>query len=71
MKITVRELIEDLSGMDLDDEVVFGCRDGLSYRRPKNRRGYVQIEFEETVYRDEAGKLVILDHRREDPESNG
>ena len=70
MKITVRRLIEDLSRMTPDDEVVFGCRDGLSFYQVKNRKGYVQIEFEETVYRDDSGELVISDHRREGPDAS-
>jgi len=63
MKITVRELIEDLSGMNPNDEVVFGSSSGLTYYRTKDRSGHVQIEFEESVYRTEEGELIVEDHR--------
>jgi hypothetical protein len=63
MKITVKELIEDLSKQDPNLEVYFG---GLDFYRLKDRGGVLQVEFNQSVYKDENGKIVVEDHLKED-----
>ncbi len=60
-ELTIRDLIDRLSIFDPDSIVVFGgSEDGLIFNRTK-RRGdkLVQIEFEQQVYRDDSGRLVV------------
>ena len=59
MKITVKELIEQLKNEDQDSEVYFG---GLDFFRLKDRGGVLQIEFNQTVYKDEQGNVVVENH---------
>ncbi len=59
MKITVKELIEQLKKEDPDLEVYFG---GLDFYRLKNREGCLQIEFNQTVYKDDDGSVVVKNH---------
>lgn len=63
-KITVGRLMEELKIFDPDAEIHFG---GLHFYRLKSRGDLiVQCEFDETVYRDSAGRLVVEDHERDD-----
>lgn len=66
MKITVRELIEELKAYNPNDEVRFS---GLQLYRTKDRKGYVQVEFEEQILEPEDGGLEIhTDHlQNQDP----
>ena len=59
MSITVGELKELLEGFTDDTELYFS---GLDFYRGK-RRGekVVQIEFNQQVYKDSSGKVVIED----------
>jgi len=55
--ITVGELIEQLRRFDEKDELFMG---GLSFYRLKKRDDkLVQIEFNESVYFDESGTIVV------------
>jgi hypothetical protein len=57
MEITVRELIELLRKEKQDSTVEFGGG-GLTFYRVKTRgSNTVQIEFNESVYRDKSGRL--------------
>lgn len=58
--ITVRELMEELRKHDPDAEVFFG---GLDYYRVKSRGSkIIQIEFNQSVYLDRAGLVVVDNH---------
>lgn len=59
MKITVKELIEQLKKEDPDLEVYF-C--GLDFYRLKDRGGYLQIEFNQSVYKEDDGSVVVVNH---------
>ncbi len=59
MTITVKELIERLKIENPDSEVYFG---GLDFYRLKDRGGVLQVEFNQSVYPDENGKIVIENH---------
>jgi len=59
MKITVKELIEKLQKEDETLEISFG---GLDFYRLKDRGGSLQIEFNQTVYRDDSGNVVVENH---------
>jgi len=59
MKITVKELIEQLQKEDPDLEIYFG---GLDFYRLKDRGGFLQIEFNQSVYKDEDGFVCIENH---------
>jgi len=55
--ITVGMLIEQLSIFDKDSEVDFS---GLDFYRLKQRGpNLVQVEFNQQVYRDDQGKVVV------------
>lgn len=57
--ITVGQLISHLSGHDKDLPIDFG---GLNFYRCKDRGGSVQFEFNETVYLDDEGDVVVINH---------
>ena len=60
--ITVQELIEELEKHPKDAEVIFGDVNSLHFSRVKERgHDQVQIEFNEQVYRDSEGLLVVQD----------
>lgn len=62
MRITVRELIEQLEKENQDLEVYFG---GLDFYRLKDRGGDLQIEFNQSVYsvyKDDDGSIVVKNH---------
>ena len=59
MEITVGELIEQLKLYDPELPVDFG---GLDFYRLKNRGGALQIEFSQTVYKDDDGKVIVENH---------
>lgn len=64
MDITVRDLIEQLKGHEPEAIVHFG---GLDFYRVKSRgEKLVQIEFNETVYKDDNGNVVVLNQPKED-----
>ncbi len=54
--ITVKELREELAKYPDNHEVFFG---GLDFYRLKDRGTLVQIEFNQTVYKDNSGKVII------------
>lgn len=59
-RITVRELMDELSGYSPDTEVSFS---GLEFSRLKPRsKKTVQVEFVESVYRDAQGLVVVQNH---------
>ena len=58
--MTVAELKAHLTGYHDDDKLEFS---GLDFYRFKRRgTGFVQIEFNQTVYRPENGEVVIENH---------
>ncbi|MFW0714432.1 hypothetical protein [Pedobacter sp. N23S346] len=59
MKITVGELIEQLKKEDQELEVSFG---GLDFYRLKDRGGCLQFEFNQFVYKDDDGLVVVKNH---------
>lgn len=59
MEITVKELIKQLSLSDPELSVYFG---GLDFYRVKDRGGVVQIEFNQSVYKEDDGRVVVLNH---------
>jgi hypothetical protein len=61
MKITVKELIEQLKVEDQDLEICFG---GLDFYRLKDRGGCLQIEFNQTVYLNDEGYVVVENHSK-------
>lgn len=58
MKITVREMIEQLKCEDPDKELFFG---GLEFYRLKDRGDCVQVEFGQTVFLED-GKVIVQNH---------
>lgn len=60
MEITVKHLIELLSLEDQDSPVYFG---GLDFYRIKDRGGMVQIEFNQSVDKDEYGLVWVTNHQ--------
>lgn len=58
-KITVKKFREMLENHDDDLELDFN---GLEFYRLKDRGGSVQVEFIQTVYKDDKGKVVIKNH---------
>ena len=59
MKLTVKEFIELLKKEDQDCELNFS---GLDFYRLKDRGGSIQVEFNQTVYKDEQGKVIVENH---------
>lgn len=59
MGITVKDLREQLLNYDGDLPLDFG---GLEFYRLKDRGGSVQIEFSQTVYKNDEGKVIIQNH---------
>lgn len=59
MNITVKELIEQLQKEDPELPIFFG---GLDFYRLKDRGGFLQIEFNQSVYLDEDGLVVVKNH---------
>ena len=59
MKITVKELIEKLKKEDQELEIDFG---GLEFYRLKDRGGFLQVEFNQSVYVNESGNVVVENH---------
>ena len=58
-KITVKDLREQLQKYDDDLELYFG---GLDFYRLKDRDACVQVEFCQTVYKNEEGKVIVENH---------
>lgn len=57
---TVLDLIMELSGHPSNKPLMFGGGpDGLTLNRVKDRGDYVQIEFDQLVYRDATGQIVV------------
>ena len=57
--ITVRELMSHLEGLPPEAEIFFGC-ESLEFHRVKMRgENYYQIEFNQTVYDDEEGNVIV------------
>lgn len=59
MEITVEQLIESLKLYNPDLPVSFG---GLDFYRLKDRGGHLQVEFNQSVYLDEDGKVIVENH---------
>ena len=59
MDITVKEFKELLEHHDENLPLTFS---GLSFFRLKDRGGDVQVEFNQSVYRDDEGNVVIENH---------
>lgn len=59
MRITVKELIEQLKVEDQNLEICFG---GLDFLRLKDRGGCLQIEFSQSVYLNDEGYVVVENH---------
>jgi len=58
--ITVGELIEQLSGFDKNLEVDFSTLD--FYRLKQRSPNRLQVEFNQMVYRDDEGNVVVDNH---------
>jgi len=54
--ITVKELRDQLKLYDDNMELFFG---GLDFYRLKDRGGCVQVEFDQTVYLNDQGLVVV------------
>jgi len=59
MKITIKEFIKLLQKENQDSELNFS---GLDFYRLKDRGDSIQVEFNQTVYKDEQGKVVVQNH---------
>ena len=59
MEITVKDFIEQLKAYPDDSSLHFG---GLDFLRLKDRGGLVQVEFNETVYKNGQGDVVVENH---------
>ena len=59
MKITVEELIDYLKNEDQDKVIDFG---GLDFYRLKDRGDCIQFEFNQTIYQDKEGNVVVENH---------
>ena len=57
--ITVKELRDQLKLYDDNMELFFG---GLDFYRLKDRGGCVQVEFDQTVYLNDQGLVVVENH---------
>lgn len=57
--ITVGELIDQLKIFNKDDPIDFS---GLDFYRLKDRSGVVQVEFNQSVYKDSNGNVVVENH---------
>lgn len=60
--ITVGELKERLAVFPDDFQVFFGCEDLSFYRLKLRGERLVQLEFDQSVYRDAKGVLRIDEH---------
>lgn len=59
-RITVGQLKRHLEGYEDSDELSFS---GLDFYRLKRRGpGLVQVEFNQSVYRDSKGRVVVENH---------
>ncbi len=59
-EITVKTLISELSTYDGEMKISFS---GLDFYRLKDRGEYLQIEFNQTVFKNENGEVVIQNHK--------
>ena len=57
--MTVKKLIEMLQIEDPDLKVGFS---GLDFYRLKDRGGSLEFEFNQTVYKDDTGKVIVENH---------
>lgn len=62
--ITVGCLRRQLEGLPEDKPIYFGCPE-LEFYRVKDRGDAIQIEFNQTVYADKRGKVIVNDHSGE------
>ena len=60
MEITVKDLREQLLNYDGDLPLDFG---GLEFYRLKNKGGFVHVEFNQTVYKNDEGKVIVENHK--------
>lgn len=63
MKITVKDFIDDLKNYDPDLEMNFG---GLDFYRLKEVGNSCFIEFNQSVYKDDNGDVIVINHKVED-----
>jgi len=59
MNPTVKEFIDELKKYPPDREMYFG---GLDFYRFKDRDAVLQVEFSQTVYKNENGDVVVENH---------
>lgn len=60
--MTVGDLRRELEGLPDNASIFFGC-DSLRFYRIKMRgENYFQIEFNQTVYDDEQGRVYVNNH---------
>jgi hypothetical protein len=60
-QITVGSLMQELGTCAAHKPVIFGCEE-LEFFRLKDAGDCVVIEFAQSVYRDDSGQLVIVEH---------
>jgi hypothetical protein len=68
MPLTVGDLKRELSAYDDDCELYFGDEDCLTFygvKQPGEK--LVQIEFEQAIFRNEDGQLVIIELKDHTP----
>jgi len=58
MEVTVGQLKKYLEAFNQDSPLFFG---GLDFYRLKDRGGVVQIEFNQTVFKDDDGKIQVME----------
>lgn len=60
-ELTVGEFLAKFNAFSHDDRLIFGD-DALTFSRTKLRgEGLVQVEFNEQVYKNDAGEIVVED----------
>jgi len=62
MSLTVGDLKRELSAYEDDRELCFGDEECLTFYRltPRGEK-LVQVEFEQTIYRNQQGRIVIIE----------
>lgn len=60
--MTVGELKDRLNGFANDTKIFFGCKSLRFYRLKIRGEKILQLEFSQTVYDDENGKVYIENH---------
>ena len=60
--MTVGELVKQLQHHSNDTKIVFGCESLTFYRLKLRGEKFLQLEFNQTVYDDEDGKVFVENH---------